>query len=337
VRVFADYHHGSLYEALLILFEDRFGWEVYRPTGRAWHAAGIWKMTDNPATIQQYLAPPASCGGEDAHVLAGLHYTSRVWAYPKRPHKAVTVEQFHSMSWDFVLSSLPHHEARWSQLAREAKARHIVHVGNIGQQVPWELNPYALVSNSTPIQGRGCRYHMEFSQRDFRYTPITHPRRIVSAVHCLEAHSPKGYAAWRELQSALPEFEFREYGVLCADGPIVAMSEVAAAMRSAGWAFHSKDVGDGYGFTLHQWASCGRPLIGQSAPYRREGCRLAEPLWAGAVDLSEISTGAAAARIRAVTEGAGLLEAESKAMRNRFCVAAPFDAQAAAIRQMLEA
>jgi hypothetical protein len=46
-RVLADWHHPALWESLSILFEDRFGWELYSMGGVDWtqHA---WKLSSGP-------------------------------------------------------------------------------------------------------------------------------------------------------------------------------------------------------------------------------------------------------------------------------------------------
>lgn len=44
MRVLADYHHHDLFESLAILFEDRLGWELYRPIGMEWFDEGYWNF-----------------------------------------------------------------------------------------------------------------------------------------------------------------------------------------------------------------------------------------------------------------------------------------------------
>ena len=328
MRVFADYHHGDLYEALCILFEDRFGGAVYRPVGLEWYTEKKWTIHPAQATAEQFL----HLGG------ATLHDGGGEYSIPmpgRRDHRGVTRAQFAASDWDIVVSSVPRHDAIYAQLARNTGAKHVVHVGNIGQQVPWELNPYALVSNSTPIQGRGCRYHMEFELPKFSYTSPTNLRRVSSFVHCM-VHYPVGQAAWHELRALLPEFEFLQYGAACEQD---VHASVAQGMRDAGWAFHSKDVGDGYGFTIHQWAATGRPMVGHSSPYRRPTNRMAEPFWEGGaqypIDLDRVSLAEAARRMRHLAAHPEEFEREERAARARF-ERIDFDTEAAAIAVLLD-
>jgi len=55
VRVLADYHHGALYYSFHLLFEERLGFELYRPIGYEWFKRGFWKYSRNPQVIRQYL------------------------------------------------------------------------------------------------------------------------------------------------------------------------------------------------------------------------------------------------------------------------------------------
>lgn len=55
MKVLADHHHDDLYESLRILFEDRLGWELYRPIGTEWYTEGYWDVYNHPDTVTQYL------------------------------------------------------------------------------------------------------------------------------------------------------------------------------------------------------------------------------------------------------------------------------------------
>jgi hypothetical protein len=134
----------------------------------------------------------------------------------------------------------------------------------------------------------------------------------------------QAYVDWQALQAALPEFEFREYGILGRDGIIGPASVIAAEMRAAGFAFHNKPQGDGYGFVVHQWSAVGRPLIGRAAYYAG---KLAEPLWAGSLDLAR---GDVAERIRELADRPQDHMAACVEQVARFEATVDFDAEAAA-------
>jgi hypothetical protein len=54
-NVFTDFHHASLLQSFILLFEKRLGGNVFRPIGMEWAEKGFWKIYDHPATREQYL------------------------------------------------------------------------------------------------------------------------------------------------------------------------------------------------------------------------------------------------------------------------------------------
>lgn len=325
MRVLADRHHADLAESLLLLLEDRFGWSVYFPIGLEWAQSGVWDYANgHEGVTQQFLGLHAGI------VPVGDHF-EEVWPFhPHRVQKLVSYDQFRSMGWDFILASVTQHEERWHRLADEIGARSILQVGNVGQPVDWGLSHKVLAAANIDIpDGRGVIYHPEFDLVDYRYEPPRNPYLVSSFMNCLPDAGP-AYDDWRALQAALPEFTFREYGILGRDGIIGPSAEVARLMRETGWAFHDKPQGDGYGFVVHQWAACGRPLVGRAEYYRG---KLAEPLWDGAIDLGAGIDAAAAAMRNAVSSGS--LIGAGKRLRATFDRLVDFDAEAEVIREYL--
>jgi hypothetical protein len=313
VRILADRHHADLYESLLVLFEDRLGWEVYAPIGLGWADEGLWNYANgHPGVTAQFLGLDAN------HVLVGDHY-EEVWPqHPGRVQKLVTIEQFRAMRWDYLLASVTQHERLWHDLADQIGARSILQVGNVGQPVDWGLSHKVIAAANIAIpDGRGVIYHPEFDTHLYRPGPLTNPKRIVSFMNCLP-DAGQAYADWQDLQALLPDYDFREYGILGRDGILGPSEVIGAEMRAAGWAFHNKPQGDGYGFLIHQWASVGRRLIGRASYYR--GC-LAEPLWDGAVNLDD-----------GIVAAAEVIKAGATAESSRV---PDFDAEAEVIREYL--
>src|SRR6187397_810300 len=108
VRVLTDQHHHALAESLLLLFADRYGWEVWFPTGMEWYEQDYWAFErefHGDAVARQYLE--------------GIWSDSSRGALRMRPdprHKGrtqwgVTLDAAKEMKWDIVLSSLPHNDA----------------------------------------------------------------------------------------------------------------------------------------------------------------------------------------------------------------------------------
>lgn len=325
MRVLADRHHADLYESLLRLFEDRLGWEVYAPIGLEWADAGIWDYANgHPGVTLQFLGL-----NEGIHTLAGDHY-EEVWPqHPDRVQKLVTLDQFRAMRWDWLLASVTQHEAKWHHLAADIGARSILQVGNVGQPVDWGLSHVVLAAANIAVpEGRGVVYHPEFDRHIYRYEDPTDPYLVTSFMNCLP-DAGQAYTDWLALQEALPEFRFREYGILGRDGIEGPSSRIGDLMREAGWAFHNKPQGDGYGFVIHQWASVGRPLVGRKSYYRN--C-LAAPLWRQAIDLDN-GIDNAAATIRGVARDRDTHRSVAQATNLLFRI--DFAAEAEAIRRAL--
>lgn len=291
MRLLADRHHADLAESLLVLFEDRLGWDVYFPIGLGWADAGLWDYANGHVGVtDQFL------GLHSVHKPSGDHY-EEVWPqHPRRTQKLVTLAQFRAMEWDAILASVTQHEHMWQRLADEVGARAVLQVGNVNQPVDWGLSHLVLAAANVELKGPGIVYHPEFDVKAYRPSAPKDPFRITSFMNCLP-DARQAYEDWNHLQRLLPEFTFREYGILGRDGIIGPSSVIGDEMRAAGWAFHDKPQGDGYGFVVHQWAAVGRPLVGRKSYYTD---KLAEPLWADAIDLDQ-GIEQAAERIRATT------------------------------------
>ena len=332
MRVLADYHHGCLYESLAILFEDRFGWELYRPTGFDWHQAGLWRYSADMRVVEQYLRTEAGSYRD-----RGTHHEWADTAHPGRVHKAVTLEQFRAMGrWDFVLASVTQHEAPYRQLAQESGARLVVQVGNVGQPV-LDQDALVLCATSRTFPGlRALTYHPEFSLADYRREPPLETRRphVANFVNCFPVTA--GIGLWREVEALLPDFNFWQYGILGRDGIVGPCGEVARRMRESAFAWHDKPHGDGYGFVLHHWAACGRPLVGHAGYYRGA---LGGPLWEDGVTCVSLDnrTPAEAARLMQEAHASGRHAEMGRALRARFEEIVDFDQEAEAIRALLAA
>ena len=100
-------------------------------------------------------------------------------------------------------------------------------------------------------------------------------RRVTSFVNLLPL-IPEAWAPFEGLRARLPDHEFRSFGHECPDGFRRPVSALANEMSEAGWAYHDKVTGDGFGHVIHNWAAVGRPLIGHARYYAGQR---AEPLW----------------------------------------------------------
>lgn len=272
-RVLADWHHPALWESLSILLEDRFGWELYSPYGADWIDHG-WRFDQSASEIGwgalDYLCPP------DARDL-GDHWLVGTPEYPERPRKAVTWAQARDARWAFVLASVPEHQASFSRLATDLGARFVHQIGNARGHLPDPAIPQVTLA-SARLRGRHSRaitYHQEFDRRLFGYGPPE--PGSASAVSSFMLRLDGTSCDYRWLAD---DPRFRWWAATARSprdpGYLSPAAAIAARMRSSGFTWHDKRIGDGYGHVLWSSAAMGRPLIGHGHHYRG---LLGEPLW----------------------------------------------------------
>ncbi|HZL94490.1 MAG TPA: hypothetical protein VFB99_12620, partial [Vicinamibacterales bacterium] len=176
-RILADWHHPALWESLAILFEDRFGWELYSMGGNDWTKHG-WILKSGPPigwSEADYLCM-------DGAVQKGDHWELTEKEYPKRPRKMMTPDQAFATQWHFVLGSVPEHQRSFSTLAKKVGARFIHQVGNAKHEVVQGPDQLILASAKVRIRDRTphVTYHQEFDRSVFAPSPITNPLAVTS-------------------------------------------------------------------------------------------------------------------------------------------------------------
>lgn len=345
MRALADFHHHDLYESLCILFEDRLGWELFRPIGMEWFDREYWNFErawHGDAVARQYLSPR----DDD---IAGPRWSYRPdHSHPGRAHKLVTVEQARALGLDLVLASVDHNHEGFARFASEVGATFGIHIGNVrwnDTQDRWDLARLALVSTSLPFSPPvpWVTVRQEFSLRDFHPGPP--PRRepfvVGSFVNCFAENAP-AYAHFRETAGMAPTYDWRVYGAYgsapedeYAAGNLGRCADVAAAMRGIDVAWHTKRWSDGFGHVIHNLFAVGRPVLGIASYYADQ---LAGPLWVEGVTSFDIGSRSPAetldiiARLHA-DEGMHLRMCEAAAARFREVV--DFDAEAEGVRDLL--
>ena len=325
-RVLADWHHPALWESLSILFEDRFGWELYSMGGSEWTKHG-WKMSSGPPigwTMDDYLRLGKPVGD---------HYEQVAREYPARPRKQVTPEQAAGMSWDFVLGSVPDHQRSFAVLAKSFGARFIHQVGNARHPVDQSLNQVVLASSVVHLRRTPhVVYHQEFDRTLFAPTPIVAPNVVTSLMLRLDWTS----CEYKWLAGA---------DGICWNAPggkdpnaetyLAPMSKVADAIAGSGWVWMDKRIGDGYGHTIHNAAAMGRPLIGHGRHYKG---LMGEPFWRDletCVDLDKHTTTEALRLIRAISNDPDWHAEMGANIQAVFDELVDFDAEAERIRSAL--
>jgi len=283
MNVLADWHHGGLYYSLHLLFEKRLGWKLYRPTGVEWHSNGFWKYSDNPGVVKQYLEPSADVAGLQVgeQTPLGERPADGIYEMPwhegenKFTMRAVTLEAFKKMDWRFVVASVWNHEEPFARLIREHAPRAVLirQMGNVYDHFEPSISKNVLNSTMMPVPEttNTVRYHQEFDLGVYRPEKPPNNTTIKSFLHAFPSLEPpqlvSDYRLWHAMRAAMPDYTFKEYGVLCEDGNLPS-AQMPAAIRSASFVCHLKFWGDGFGHTIFNSAACGKPIITKGNYFR---------------------------------------------------------------------
>jgi uncharacterized CHY-type Zn-finger protein len=284
LNIFADFHHGDLYHSLHLLFEKRFGCNLYRPIGLEWFYEGYWKIGDpypNPIdTAQQYLEyfPDDVKNPSNKEHFAnrecknmGEYYSC--WQPSQEVnHKAITLTQFKKMEIDIVISSIPAHDVAFAQLIKKYKpnAKHIAQLGNYWgtspvKNVMYSLHPSTVCFNTDQ---HVVYYTQEFDLELFKYITPSNVKKITNFVNIMPR--PELYKQYKNI---LNEFEFKSYGISCPEGYVRSLKTIARYMQESmfGWNIKPNILPPGGGHIFNNWLAVGRPMItqlkGELGPY----------------------------------------------------------------------
>lgn len=311
LKVFTDFHHASLLNSLILLFEKRLGGEVYRPIGKDWYESGYWKVYDHPATAEQFLgingATPdgtepvntveAISGRKDPRtgkVITDIYHCHDIETGDT--NKAINLDGFFARHFDVVIASLPQHIEPFRKLCNAHKSKPVL-IYQIGNS--WNIEPH-LAHNLNGVMASASivkdyplptvQYHQEFDLNMFRYeqplqgklpisgNPTQWPEKVINSyVNCFSEASifQMDWTIFRLVEEKMTDWLFRSYGGQCRDGACHGIEELSESMRNSRFIWHTKYGGDGYGHILHNAAACGRPLIVRKEYYLG---KLAEPL-----------------------------------------------------------
>lgn len=292
-NVFVDFHHASLLNSFILLFERRLGGNVFRPIGMEWATEGFWKVYDHPETQAQYLGfgsatpdntPPLNEVIGKTDNLNPVYFCSDI--DNGATNKAITLDKFLSMKIDIVIATLPQHIEPFKRLCElhPNKPKFIYQIGN-AWDVPDNSVANVMASALIPKVPPGVNfisYHQEFDTNLFR--PMSHtisesgelvwPESFIFSFVNVFQNFPD-YNLFLEVEKLMPDFHFRSYGGQCRDGAIAPAYELARSMNHARFIWHTKAGGDGYGHIIHNAAAVARPLIVKKEYYAG---KLAEPL-----------------------------------------------------------
>lgn len=340
-RVLTEMHHGDLYESLAMLFEDRFGWQLYRPTGMEFWDEGLWNyerhMDHGEAIARQYLEPWPS----DRDM--GDHFERDDESHPGRIHKLVSLEQVRSQRFDIVLATLAENEEGLHGLARSIGAKFGIQLGNEGTLNRYDLADFCMFSTTREHEPwvPFVYYHQEFSLADFRYEyPPTENDLVATWVQCLPS-TGEDWDRFVRLAEMTPELRWRHHGHCNQDSGywasnVKTSSEVAAQMRAARIGLHFKKWSDGYGHVIHNLFAVGKPIVATATYYAG---KLAGPLFVDGVTSFDVQTRSdveVTEIIRRLATDDDFHQRISENAAARFGEVVDFDADAEAVRAMLD-
>lgn len=341
MKILADLHHADLYFSLKLLFEDRLGWELYRPIGLDWFHEGFWKIAEPYGnaldTVNQYLNI-SNTGWDQYKNLNGQHYIEDGVYYSFDPghdyyHRAITLEKFKEMKFDVVMSTIPAHDNSFKSLVEKYQphAKHISQMGNVNQTTGMKNVLYTVPFTPASWQN-ACFYHQELDLKLYTHQPIDHStKNIYSMVNCLPYSD-----IYNKYKNALPGISFKAFGGSCPDGALSGAKGVSEKMREANIGWHLKPL-DGFGHTAMGWFASGRPIITKMSDvvrYGPDGFKLFEP----GVTCIDIEAGTFEQNIAKINE---LLQPEASekmgaATRKRFFDIINYDKEEQDIRKFIE-
>lgn len=273
MNVLIDRHHAALFHSLQLL-GDRLGWDVYTPVGFDWWDRGYWtfgrEAYGDARLRDQYLSTEDAAWSEWRHREDDGRWVTGVWEtrdrdYPHRKIMGIELDAAREVPWAYVMATVQDNQRGFHRFSVETGATYLLQVGNTGQQVDWSLDPIALVSSEVPILGRGIRVHQEMAPA-YSWREPTNRASIKTFVN-YATHNRDCWPLAQRLWQALPDFDWSLHGAGMPDGIVSPQTRVADAMADAGWAYHDKPTGDGFGHVLWGWAAIGRPLIGHASHY----------------------------------------------------------------------
>lgn len=346
-KVFVDFHHAGLLRSLMLLFENRLGYEVFRPIGRDWFDKGFWRVYDHPATVAQFLdiggANPD--GTQPVNELAGPQPAPEVYLCQDIDsglfNKAITFEGFIREDFDIVIATIPAHIEPFKRLIREHKprAKFIFQIGNawtVEAGAAPNVMASALISNIPPGINF-VSYHQEFDTENVFTPDFRIPgNKTYSFMNCFSIDNMfrQDFETFQTVEQILTDWEFKCYGGQCRDGAMHGDKQVAAAMKEAKFIWHTKAGGDGYGHVLFNSAAVARPTIMRMEYYRGKlGAKLLKD-GQTCVAIDGLTPEEIAIKVRHYSEPSRYFQMQKNVFQN-FVQTVDFDADEKRIREFL--
>lgn len=279
--VFTDFHHSSLLNSLILLFEKRLGGKVFRPIGTEWHKQGYWKVYDHPATVEQFLgiggATPDGTQKLNEVVSFDTYFYDCYDIDSGSTNSAITYDGFMLMPIDYVIATLPQHVEPFKKLcdSHPNSPKLIYQIGNawpVGTDITnYTKNIMSSAKIYIPNDCNSVIYHQEFDTSIFNAKHNEkYINQISSFVNCFSVDGMfrDDYNLFLKVEELLKnKYEMKCFGGQCRDGSANGSKELAKRIKDSQFIWHTKNGGDGYGHVLHNSAACGRPIIAKFSQY----------------------------------------------------------------------
>lgn len=281
MKVLTDFHHAGLLQSFILLFEKRWGGEVYRPIGVEWFENGFWKIYDHPATVEQFLGiGGATPDGSDRLNEVVKRRENDVYLCSdinsRETNKAITLQGFFDQDFDIVIASIPQHIKPFRRLCEMHKnhPKLIYQIGNAWNIGPDEINYVknfmvsAKIENQYP-ETNFISYHQEFDTNIFRPSTVWPTNLISSFVNCFSIDQlfADDWNLFQKVEDRMTDYKFRCFGGQCRDGSAHGNQQVAEFMQESKFVWHTKKGGDGYGHIIYNAGAVGKPLICKKGYY----------------------------------------------------------------------
>lgn len=302
MKVFCDYHHRDLINSMCHLFEKRVGAELYVPWGIEYYTNGYWHVVDSGIenVSKQFLCDIFNQTNSQDTIQKESGIVEIKTNDGKLPFKGMTLDTFRNTKFDILISTLPGNIDSMMKLKNEYQpsAKFILEVGNNWGSVwkdvsnllnsttqtyiggtdmrnPTSVSLYYLLDKADLYKGyfkrfknkvtnKQCNmvyFHPEFDLNIFKLDNTNkNPYSIANLRHLCDTTE-----VFNKIESYLPNWECKMYGLNNRDGELKTDYEIANTINKFGFIYHVKPHGDGYGYNIHQTYAQGSVLITDSS------------------------------------------------------------------------
>ena len=275
VNVFCDFHHHSLLRSFVLLFENRFNWNLYRPIGMEWFYEGYWGYNNIEATAKQFLDTKTTIIADKT---PALNIVSSIDDYIYNvydpghvtTHKAISLNTFKEIKFDYIIASVPQNVNIFKDLIKkyQPSAKLIIQFGNNWVEPEDGSNVMASVKGQGWGRANVVYYHQEFDTNLFKPIDEFGFRKISTYINVLQEN--KGWVDFLNIENYLldKKIVLKSYGGQCRDGSFNGAEAVSKSVQKNDFVFQVKYTGDGYGHALYNAYACGKPTIIRSSYYK---------------------------------------------------------------------